>query len=361
MDGGTIELSNTSGTIEKQTETLYDKPRVESIQEQIEALKNNIKNQILTDPAEISNQYQNLTIQLWRAKAWQTLEGYGTATIEAFNKAGTWTKEHAQAAKEAITNWFDEMGQKMSAAWANFKENVGKEWENFKGAMTDLGNAIAEMWGKAMDSLGKLWDDLKIGAHDMAVDLKTGVLNLCTDMQCSVANLGIGMQKAGLAMDDAYQQLKGSISGAIGAKFSDMAGQLVVESREVTNQVIAKSEEFKLMVLEGYDPKTIVSAQKHQASVLADLKVQQKGLEDKAKSRESVSNYMDGVKDKADFKKDVFNFNSRSSLDTESHLNSRKGNALKSERNEGATQEKGTYAEKVRAERTASKSPSVGK
>ncbi|WHA05267.1 hypothetical protein N3Z17_01800 [Candidatus Bandiella numerosa] len=313
-----------------------------------------------TNLLDAFKELQGLESEKWWAEQWEKLENAKNATIDAFNRAGTSTKEHAQAAKEAISKWFGEMGEKMSAAWASFKETVGQKWENFKGDISEFGDKIAEMWGKAMDSLGKLWDDLKIGAHDKYVDLKTGVLNLCTDMQCSVANLGIGMQKAGLAMDDAYQQVKGSISGAIGAKFSDMAGQLLVESKEVTNQVIAKSKEFTLMDLEGYDPKTIASAQKHQASVLADLQEQQKGLEDKAKSRESVSNYMDGVKDKADFKKDVFNVNSRSSLDTESHLNSRKGNALKSERNEGATQEKQSYADKVREARATSKGTGIG-
>jgi hypothetical protein len=284
----------------------------------------------------------------WWAEQWGKLEDAKTAMIDAASRAGDWTK----AKIDALGQWFDEMGQKMSEAWANFKETVGEKWENFKGAMSEFGNKIAEMWGNAMDSLGKLWDEIKIGAHDMAVDLKTGVLNLCTDMQCGVANLGIGMQKAGLAMDDAYQQVKGTISGAIGDKFNQSAGQLLVESREVTNQFIAKSKEFTEMDLSGYDPKTITSAQKHQESVLADLTGQQKGLEDKAKSRESVSNYMDevtkGTKDKTG-----------ANVETRGALNETEGNN-KSSRDTGATQEKGTYAEKVRAERTASKSTGMG-
>ena len=274
--------------------------------------------------------------------------------FDAFNRAGTWTKEHAQAAKEAISNWFGEMGQKMSEAWASFKDTVGQKWESFKGAMSDFGDKIAEMWGKAMDSLGKLWDEIKIGAHNVAVDLKTGVLNLCTDMQCGVANLGIGMQKAGLAMDDAYQQVKGTISGAIGDKFNQSAGQLLVESQEVTNQILSKKTEFDSMKFEGVSDKTIASAKKHQASVLSDLQEQQKGLEDKAKSRESVSKYMDevtkGTKDKTGA-----NVETRGTLNNKVTANKDTRDMEKTSRNEGATQEKQSYREKVEADRNASK------
>ncbi len=290
----------------------------------------------------------------WKAEQWGKLENAKNATIEAFDKVGTWTKEHAQAAYTAISDWFDEMGQKMSAAWANFKETVGQNWENFKGAMSEFGEKVAEMWGKAMDFLGELWDKIKIGAHDMAVDLKTGVLNLCTDMQCGVANLGIGMQKAGLAMDDAYQQVKGTISDYVGDKFNQSAGQLLVESREVTDKILdktAKLTEFNETFLEGVSEKTIASAQKHQENVIADLKGQQQELTSKMKSRESVRDYLDevtkGTKDKMGA-----NVETRGDLNIKSQLNTDKSLATKIDRSDKATQEKQSYADKVREART---------
>jgi hypothetical protein len=305
------------------------------------------------------NQYKGLESEKWWAEQSEKLENAKNATIDAFNRAGDWTKTQALAAKEAISKWFGEMGEKMSAAWASFKETVGQKWENFKGAISEFGDKIAEMWGNAMDSLGKLWDDLKIGAHDKYVDLKTGVLNLCTDMQCGVANLGIGMQKAGLAMDDAYQQVKGTISGAIGDKFDQSAGQLLVESREVTNQVIAKNKEFAAMDLTGEDPKTIASAQKHQASVLADLTEQQQELTSKMKARESVRDYMGEVTQGTKGKIEA-NVERRDDLNIKSQLNTDQSMAKKIDRSDKATQEKQSYADKVREARTASKGTGIG-
>lgn len=308
---------------------------------------------------ELLNAAKAEASEKWWAEQSEKLENAKNATIDAFNKAGTWTKEHAQAAYTAISDWFGEMGQKMSQAWASFKDTVGQKWDNLKGAMSDFGDKIAEMWGKAMDSLGKLWDEIKIGAHNVAVDLKTGVLNLCTDMQCGVANLGIGMQKAGLAMDDAYQQVKGTISGAIGDKFNQSAGQLLVESREVTNQVIAKSKEFTAMDLSGEDPKTIASAEKHQASVLADLTGQQQELTSKMKSRESVRDYMEGVKDCAGFKMDD-NRHARETLNNKSERNEFARDIEKGARNLDASRDKKSYREKVEADRNANKGTSIG-
>ncbi len=308
---------------------------------------------------ELYQQVKAEESEKWWAEQSEKLDKAKNATIDAFNKAGTWTKEQAQAAYTAISDWFGEMGQKMSAAWENFKDTVGQKWENFKGAMSEFGDKIAEMWGKAMDSLGKLWDDIKIGAHNVAVDLKTGVLNLCTDMQCGFANLGIGMQKAGLAMDDAYQQVKGTISGAIGDKFNQSAGQLLVESQEVTNQILSKKTEFNSMKFEGVSDKTIASAQRHQESVIDDLKGQQQQLTSKMKSRESVSNYMDEVT-KGTIDKTGANVETRGALNTKYQLNTDKSLATKIDRSHKATQEKGTYAEKVRAERTASKGTGIG-
>jgi hypothetical protein len=105
--------------------------------------------------------------------------------------------------------------------------------------------------------------------------------------------------------------------------------------------------------------KTIASAERHQASVLDDLKGQQQELTSKMKSRESVSNYMDevtkGTKDKTGA-----NVGTRDDLNIKSQLNTDKSLATKIDRSDKATQEKGTYAEKVRAERTTSKGTSIG-
>jgi hypothetical protein len=286
----------------------------------------------------------------WWAEQREKLKNAMKAMIDAFDRAGTWTKEQYQAAKEAISKWFDEMGQKMSAAWENFKGAVGQKWENFKDAMSEFGKKIAEMWGKAMDSLGKLWDEIKIGAHNVAVDLKTGFLNLCTEMQYGVANLGIGMQKAGLAMDDAYQQVKGTISGAIGYKFNDMAGQMLVESQEVAQQIMDKGSAFEKMDFSSENEKTIASAKKYQASVITDLEGQQQELKNKVKSRESVRDYMESVKDGATQKREA-NAKTRGDLNTKSQLNTWESVEKKIDRSDKATKEKKSYADEVRRDR----------
>ena len=334
------------------------KTQVDAIKLQIEEFSTNLADRLKEGKINIIEafkEYKSLESKKWWAEQGEKLENAKNATIDAFNKAGTWTKEHAQAAKVAISNWFDEMKQKMSRAWQNFKETVGQEWENFKGAMAKFGEKIAEMWSKAMDSLGKLWDEIKISAHNVAVDVKTGVLNLCTDMKYGVANLGIEMQKAGLAMDNAYQQVKGTISDKIADKFNESAGKLLVESKEVCNQVIKKEAEFKEMDFNGYNDKTVASAEKHQENVITKLQEQQRGLESKMQSRENIRDYMEGVKKGSDFKKDVFNVNRKGSLNRESHLNTREKNAKQSDRNTEATTEKKSYREKVEADRKASK------
>lgn len=98
--------------------------------------------------AEFFREGNSLTNDLWWAEQGEKLEGARDATIDAFNKAGTWTKDQAQAAHAAIKTWFEDMGQKMSVAWGDFKEFAGQKFENFKEAMQQFGKDISEMWGR---------------------------------------------------------------------------------------------------------------------------------------------------------------------------------------------------------------------
>lgn len=64
------------------------------------------------------------------------------------------------------------------------------------------------------------------------------------------------------------------------------------------------------------------------------------------------------MKKQSDFKKDVFNLNRRASLTREAKLNNRSAGEVTKERSEKATDQKLSYAKKVRESRSG---PSTGR
>lgn len=288
--------------------------------------------------------------QWWQDKR-DRLDNTKQSVLDKLQAAKEWTAEQWNSVSTSVSTWFDEKKQQMSQAWEEFKQTAGQEFENFKEAMQQFGERIAEMWGKAMESLGKLWDDIKIGTHDMYVDAKTTMQNLCTDMSYGAANLGISVQKGVLAMDDAFQTVKGTVSQAVADQFNKSAGKLLVESELAYNNTLNKQDEFQKMKFDGQDSKTIVSAQEYQDTVLLKMNQEHEKLTEKLQSRENLRDAFQGMKDNADFKKDVFNINRKNALNTGAHLNTRGKNAAKQERSESASQEKSSYADKVKNDR----------
>jgi hypothetical protein len=327
--------------------------RTEELNNQINLLQEAVKdgNKGLLEAFE---DFKGLQNEMWWAEQGEKLDNAKQSVLNGLQSAKDWTTEKYNTASQAISDWFEEMKNKMSVAWGEFKEYAGQKFENFKEAMQQFGEEIAEMWGKAMESLGKLFDEIKIGAHDMFVDVKTGMQNLCTDMSCGVANLGIAMQKGVLAMDDAFQSVKGSVSQAVADKFNKSAGQLLVESELAYQDMLNTQSRFSKMDFTGQDDKTIISAQKYQETVLDKMSQDHEKLTEKIQSRESFRDTFQGMKKQADFKKDVFNVNRKASLNKEAHLNTRSKNAVKEERSDKAKAQKSSYADKVRESRSTS-------
>ena len=206
-----------------------------------------------------------------------------------------------------------------------------------------------------MESLGKLFDEIKIGAHDMFVDVKTGMQNLCTDMSCGAANLGIAVQKGVLAMDDAFQSVKGSVSQTVADKFQANAGKLIVDAHELTGKISAL-DSMKLTDQLG-DVQSMASAQTHKDQTVVELRQEQAKLTETIKSRESFRDTFQNIKDNAGFKMDD-NRNARDDLNIKSQLNTDQNLAKKIDRSEKAQNQKSSYADKVRESRSA---PSTGK
>jgi len=321
------------------------KERVNGIQGDQEFI-NLIKDTMQTIKAQESEQ--------WRAEQWEKLDNAKQSVLEGLQSAKGWTTEKYNTASQAISDWFEEMKNKMSVAWEEFKESAGQKWENFKDAMKQFGEKIAEMWGKAMESLGKLWDEIKIGAHNVFVDTKTAMQNLCTDMSYGTANLGIAVQKGVLAMDDAFQQVKGSVSQVVADKFQDNAGKLIVDAHELTGKLSAL-DSMDLTNKYGGDDKSMANAQAHKDQRVSELREEQAKLAETIKSREDSRDKFQGMKKQSDFKKDVFNVNRKTALNKEAHLNIRSKNAVKEGRTGDAKKKKESYANKVREERSGQK------
>ena len=302
------------------------------------------------------SQYNSLTNELWWAEQGEKLDNAKQSVMNGLQSAKDWTTEKYNTASQAISDWFKEMKNKMSVAWGEFKEYAGQKFENFKEAMQQFGEKMSEMWGKAMESLGKLFDEIKIGAHDMFVDVKTGMQNLCTDMSCGAANLGIAVQKGVLAMDDAFQSVKGSVSQTVSDKFQDLAGNLIVDSHILAGKIDAL-DSMQLTDKLG-DGQSMASAQAHKDQRVGELREEQAKLAETIKSRESFRDTFKGMKKQSDFKKDVFNVNRKASLNKEAHLNTRSKNAVKEERSDKAKAQKSSYADKVREGRST---PSTGR
>ena len=287
----------------------------------------------------------------WRAEQWEKLDTAKQTVLDGWRSAKGWTTEKYNTASQAISDWFEEMKNKMSVAWEEFKESAGQKWENFKDAMKQFGEKIAEMWGKAMESLGKLWDEMKIGAHNVFVDTKTAMQNLCTDMSCGAANLGIAVQKGVLAMDDAFQQVKGSVSQVVADKFQDNAGKLLVESELAYQDALTTMDKFEAMKFTGQDNKTIISAQKYQETVMDEMRENHEKLTETIKSRENLRDTFQNIKDGTTQKMET-NKGVRDDLNAKSQLNTGKKQAIKIERSDKAKGEKSSYADKVRGERS---------
>ena len=174
------------------------------------------------------SEYNQLTSELWWAEQGEKIDNAKQAVLDNLKSAKDWTVQQWQQISTDVSNWFQEKKNKWLKLGGDFKEYAGQKFENFKEAMQQFGEKIAEMWGKAMESLGKMLDEIKISAHNFAVDAKAMIQNLGTDMYYGVANLGVAMQKGVLAMDDAFQTVKGTVSQAVSDKFGKDAGQLLV-------------------------------------------------------------------------------------------------------------------------------------
>ncbi len=306
---------------------------------------------------EAFDDFKGLQNEKWWAEQGEKLDNAKQSVMDGLQSAKDWTTEKYNAASQAISDWFNEMKDKMSVAWGEFKEYAGQKMENFKDAMQRFGETMSEMWGKAMESLGKLFDEIKIGAHDMFVDVKTGMQNLCTDMSCGAANLGIAVQKGVLAMDDAFQSVKGSVSQVVADQFNKSAGQLLVESQLASQDLLNTQAKFSKMDFTGLDDKTIVSAQRHQDGVLDKMVQEQERLTAKMESRESFRDTFQGVKEGATQKMQA-NQNAKGDLNIKSQLNTDQNLAKKIDRSERAQNQKSSYADKVRDSRST---PSTGR
>ena len=295
---------------------------------------------------------------MWWAEQAEKLDNAKQAVLDNLQAAKNWTVQEWNEISTSVSNWFDEKKKQMEKAWGEFKEYAGQKFENFKEAMQKFGEKMTEMWGNAMESLGKLWDDIKIGAHDFAVDAKTKMQNLCTDMYYGVANLGVEMQKGVLAMDDAFQSAKGTVSQAISDKFQANAGKLIVEAHELTE----KMERIGSMDLSdqfGGDDKSMREAQAYKDEMVAKLKQEQEKLTEKIQSREGLRETFQNIKDESGCKMDANRYE-REGLNAKAELNTGKRQAIKTERSEKASQQKSSYADKVRQAR-ASASTSQGR
>ena len=242
-----------------------------------------IKNTMNTIKAQESEQ--------WWADQSEKLDNAKQAVLGKLGDVKDWTVEKWQQVSAAVSKWFDEVKQTMSKAWGDFKEYAGQKMENFKEAMQQFGEKIAEMWGKAMESLGKLWDEVKIGAHNLAVDAKAMMQNLGTDMYYGAANVGIAVQKGVLAMDDAFQSVKGTVSQAVSDKFGQSAGQLLSDSKLATKEILEKTQVFSAMDFTGNDPKTVASAKEYQTQVLNKMQQEQTKIQDKSCIKREFKGY----------------------------------------------------------------------
>ncbi|EDV18651.1 predicted protein [Trichoplax adhaerens] len=189
-----------------------------------------------------------------------------------------------------------------------------------------------------------MWDEIKIGAHDFAVDAKTKMQNLCTDMYYGAANLGVAMQKGVLAMDDAFQSVKGTVSQAVSDQFKANTGKLIVEAHELTEK-IERINSMDLSDQFGGDDKSMHEAQAYKEEMVAKLKLEQEKLTEKIESRE-------GWRDKfSRHEKDATqkmqgNQGKRDDLNAKAELNTGKRQATKTDRSAQASQKKSTYADK---------------
>ncbi len=322
----------------------------DEINERIGSLEGAVKS-VETGLLDAFDQYTSLKIELWWAEQGEKLDNAKQNVLDSLQAAKDWTVQEWQQISASVSNWFDEKKQQMAQAWGEFKEYAGQKFENFKEAMQQFGEKMAEMWGKAMESLGKMWDGIKIGAHDFAVNAKTAMQNLCTEMYYGAANLGVAVQKGVLAMDDAFQSAKGTVSQAISDKFQANAGKLIVEANELT-QKMERIDSMDLSAFGG-DDKSMREAQAYKDEMVAKLKQEQAKLTEKIQSREGWRDTFKCMKDKADFKKDVYNVNRKAALNKESHLNTRNKNAVKGDRLDKAKAQKSSYADKVREARTS--------
>jgi hypothetical protein len=328
----------------------------EDFRDKIGALEDAVINK-KTGLLEAFGQYNSLTNDLWWAEQGEKLDNAYDSVKDGLQSFKDGATEKYNAASQAISDWFNEMKDKMSVAWGEFKEYAGHKMGNFKEAMQQFGEKMSEMWGKAMESLGKLFDEIKIGAHDAFVDVKTGMQNLCTDMSYVPANLCIAVQKGVLAMDDAFQQVKGGVSQAVADQFNKSAGQLLVESKSASQDLLSTKSKFSDMDFTGQDPKTIVSAKKHQDAVLDKMGQEQEKLTAKMESRENFRDTFQGIKDGATQNVQT-NIGKREDLNVKSGVNTGKKQAVKVDRSAKAKDQKSSYADKVRDSRAT---PSTGK
>ena len=179
--------------------------------------------------------------------------------------------------------------------------------------------------------------------------------NLCTDMSYGAANLGIAVQKGVLAMDDAFQSVKGTVSQTVADKFQENAGKLIVDSHELTGKISAL-DSMKLTDQLG-DGQSMASAQTHKDQRVSELREEQAKLAETIKSRESFRDTFQGMKDGATQKVQA-NKEAREDLNAKSGVNTGKKQAEKIDRSTKAEKQKSSYADKVRESRST---PSTGR
>ncbi|MSO13885.1 hypothetical protein [Rickettsiales endosymbiont of Trichoplax sp. H2] len=294
------------------------------------------------------SQYTKLTNELWWAELGEDLDNVKQGITNKLEASKDWTVDKAKK----FGAWFDEnIIEPIKQLAADFQALLDKGVDKFKEAMEWAGQKMSELGSQIVDKFNSFCDKAQIKLHDIAVDAKTMIQNIGTKIYYGAANLGVEVQKGVLAMDDAFQSAKGTVSQAISDKFQANAGKLIVEAHELTE----KMERIGSMDLSdqfGGDDKSMREAQAYKDEMVAKLKQEQAKLTEKIQSRESWRDTFKGMKDKAD--KDILrNANKMSGLRYESAQNRGDKNKALDKRSKLADKSKSSYADKVREARTS--------
>jgi hypothetical protein len=92
-----------------------------------------------------------------------------------------------------------------------------------------------------------------------------------------------------IAMDDAFQSAKGTVSQAISDKFQANAGKLIVEANELT-QKMERIDSMDLSAF-GEDDKSMREAQAYKDEMVAKLKQEQAKLTEKNSIKRGLERY----------------------------------------------------------------------